>query len=245
VIAGRYEPLENGLARDVELDRIVRIRWLESRDEVDDPRLSHPSVVRVYDIREHEGRRFAAIEHIDGLLPLALAAPLEQDKAVYIGLHAARALAAAHDLGLVHAGEILVRNDSVPKLSGFRRGEPGADVRALADALNDAAPALPPLRATTADELVKELEAIRPTIATQVIATPLEPPRPRRRNWLVPLLVLLAVAGVAIGVVAALTHGTGKDSPKPQVARVVRVPHAASAEQQARALAAWLSRYSR
>lgn len=244
MIAGRYEPLENGLARDVELDRIVRVRWLESRDEVDDPKLSHPSVVRVYDIREHEGRRVAAIEHIDGLLPLALAAPLEQDKAVYIGLHAARALAAAHDLGLVHAGEILVRDDGVPKLSGFRRGEPGADVRALADALNDASPALPPLRATTADELVKELEEIRPTIATQVIATPLEPPR-RRRSWLVPLLVVLAVAGVAIGIVAALTHGGGNDSPKPQVARIARVPHAASAEQQARVLAAWLSRYSR
>ena len=75
MIAGRYEPLDEGLARDSELDRVVRIRWIESRDEVDDPRLSDPAVVRVYDIGEHEGRRFAAIEHVDGL-PLSLRAPL-------------------------------------------------------------------------------------------------------------------------------------------------------------------------
>jgi hypothetical protein len=246
MIAGRYEPLDQeGLARDTELGRVVRIRWVESAAEVDDPRLSHPAVVRVYDIGEHEGRRFAAIEHVQGLLPLALAAPLPADKAVYIGLHAARALAAAHELGLVHAGEILVRDDSVPKLSGFRRGAPGADVRALADALNETSPALPPLRAQTPEELVAELEKIRPTVATQVL-TPL--PRVRtRRIPVVPILVALAAVAVAVGVIAALRHrasGTQRRQ-APRVARVAPVPHAATAEQEARNLAAWLSRYSR
>jgi hypothetical protein len=226
VIAGRYEELEHGLARDVELDRVVRIRWIESTDEVDDPRLSHPAVVRVYDIGEHEHRRFAAIEHVHGLLPLALAAPLPPDTAVYVGTHAARALAAAHELGLVHAGEILVRDDGVPKLAGFRPGEPGADVRALAEALNDASPALPPLTATTADGLVKELEDIRPTVATQV-------------------LIVLALVVLAVGLVFAFRDNGSSKRRTPRVAAVTPVPHAATAERQARNLSAWLARYSR
>jgi len=241
LIAGRYEELENGLARDVELDRVVRIRWIDSRDEVDDPRLSHPGVVRVYDIGEHDGRRFAALEHVHGLLPLALAAPLSTDKAVYVGTHAARALGAAHALGLVHAGEILVRADGVPKLAGFRRGEPGADVRALAEALNDAAPTLPPLTATTADGLVKELENVRPTIATQVLT-----PLPQHRSFpFVWVLVALAVLALALGLVFALRGGGSPKPQQPKVARVAPVPHAATAERQARNLSAWLARYSR
>jgi hypothetical protein len=244
MIAGRYEPLaEEGLARDVELDRIVRIRWIASTDEVDDPRLSHPAVVRVYDVGEHEGRQFAAIEHVHGLLPLALAAPLPPDKAVYIGLHAARALAAAHELGLVHRGEILVRDDNVPKLSGFRPGKPGEDVQALAEALNDASPALPPLQVATTEELIQRLEEIRPTVAREVLTAPL--PR-RRRPPLIALLVGVALVVLVIGLIFALRRdGRSSPSPKRRAARVAPVPHAASAEQQARNLSAWLSRYSR
>ena len=237
MIAGRYEELEHGLARDLELGRLVRIRWIESTDEVDDPRISHPSVVRVYDVGEHEGRRFAAVEHIHGLLPLALAAPLPPDTAVYVGLHAARALAAAHELGLVHAGEILVRDDGVPKLAGFRPGEPGDDVRTLAEALNDASPALPPLRATTAGELVKELEAIRPTVAEQVL-TPLPERRSHTLLWIAAAVVLLALA---VGLFLAFRGGGSKTSGT----TVTPVPHAATAEEQARNLSRWLVQYSR
>jgi len=240
LIAGRYEELDNGLAQDIELDRLVRIRWIDSPGEVDDPRLSHPAVVRVYDIGEHDGRQFAAIEHVHGLLPLALAAPLELDTAVYVGTHAARALAAAHDLGLVHAGEILVRDDGVPKLAGFRPGEPGEDVRALAEALNDASPALPPLTATTAAGLVSELEEIRPTVATQVL-TPLPG---RRRLPVVWIVVVLALAALGVGLFFALR--SDESTPKQRgTAAVTPVPHAAKAEQQARNLSAWLARYSR
>jgi hypothetical protein len=245
LIAGRYEPLGDGLARDTELGRVVRIRWIASPDEVDDPRLSHPGVVRVYDIGEHEGRQFAAIEHVQGLLPLALTAPLPQDKAVYVGTHAARALGAAHELGLVHKGEILVRDDGVPKLSGFRPGEPGDDVRALAAALNETSPALPPLRATTADGLVRELEAIRPTIATQLL-TPL--PATRRRIPLVPLLIALALLVLVIGLVFAFRSrggGSPKRKSEVRIAAVTRVSHASSAQQQAQNLSGWLARYSR
>jgi hypothetical protein len=240
LIAGRYEPLDEGLARDSKLDRVVRIRWIESRDEVDDPRLSDPAVVRVYDIGEHEGRRFAAIEHVDGL-PLSLRAPLAVDDAVVLGTHAARALAAAHALGLVHAGELVVRADGIPKLSGFRRGDPGADVRALATALNDAAPELPPLDATTPEALVRELRAVRPAAAETVAFTPMTPATGRSRLPLT--LVAVALVALTIGLVGAL-HGDSKPKPRP-IAHVVPVPRGATAEQEARNLSAWLSRYSR
>jgi hypothetical protein len=241
VIAGRYEPLENGLARDTELGRVVRLRWLADTDVVDDPRLSHPNVVRVFDIGEDGGRRFAAVEHVQGL-PLALAAPLPTGDAVSLGVQACRALAAAHDLGLAHVGEILVRADGVPKLAGFRPGDPGDDVQTLAEALNDASPDLPPLHARTTTELALELERARPAVTART--TPLPPVRPRRRVPLVPLLAALAVVALAIGLVAVFT-ANDEPPPKPRVAQVKPVPHAASAEQQARNLAAWLSRYSR
>jgi hypothetical protein len=238
MIAGRYEPLEHGLARDLELDRVVYLRWLRSTDEVDDPRLSHPNVVRVFDIGEHEGRRFAAVEHVQGL-PLALVAPLPAGEAVRLGIQASRALAAAHDLGLVHAGEILVRADGVPKLSGFRRGEPGADVRALAEALNEASPGLPPLQAATPTELALELRRAQPTAPTAAL-----PAAPRRRR-LLPLLLAVAAAALALGLAAAFAGGGHPQRTTPSIARVTPVPHAATPAQQARNLAAWLSRWSR
>jgi serine/threonine-protein kinase len=240
LIADRYEPLDGGLARDTELDRIVRIRWIESRDDVDDPRLSDPAVVRVYDIGEHEGRRFAAIEHVDGL-PLPLRAPVSADDAVVLGTHAARALAVAHALGLVHGGELLVRADGVPKLSGFRRGEPGADVRALAEALNEASPELPPLDAATPEDLVRELRAVRPAAAETVAFTPIT--ITRRRSRLPLALVAVALIALTIGLVAVL-HRDSKPKPGP-VAHIAPVPRGANAEQEARNLSVWLSRYSR
>lgn len=243
MIAGRYEPLENGLARDTELGRVVRLRWLESNDEVDDPRLSHPNVVRIFDIGEHDGRRFAAVEHVQGL-PLAMVAPLRARDAVVLGLQACRALAAAHDLGLVHVGELLVRADGVPKLAGFRRGEPGGDVRALAEALNDASPDLPALAASTTTQLSLELERARPTAAAPTVPPPAA--RERRAFPFAPVLALVAVLAVAAGLIAAF-HGGGRTSKRQpvRVARVQPVPHAATPEQQATNLAAWLSRYSR
>jgi hypothetical protein len=243
VIAGRYEPLENGLARDVELGRVVRLRWLESREEVDDTRLSHPNVVRVFDLGEHEGRRFAAVEHVQGL-PLALVAPLPLEQAIPLGIQASRALAAGHDLGLVHKGEIIVRDDGVPKLSGFRPGEQGDDVRALAEALNDASPELPPLGAHTTTELALELERARPAPAAPTV--PLPAVQKRRAIPVVPVLLTLAAVALVIGLVAAFRGGrTPKQQQQAKVARVTPVPHAATPVQQARNLSAWLARYSR
>lgn len=244
MIAGRYEPLEGGLARDLELGRTVRLRWIESTDEVDDPRLSHPNVVRVFDVGEHEGRRFAAVEHVQGL-PLALVAPLPADDAVQIGIQATRALDAAHDLGLVHRGEILVRGDGVPKLSGFRPGLPGDDVRALAEALNGASPELPPLTAETTTQLALQLERARPRAAAATLPLPaVRPGRRRRRLPLAAVLALAALLAVAIGLVAAFAPSS-KPRVHRRVAPVSSVPHGSSARQEATNLSRWLARYSK
>jgi len=241
VIAGRYEPLEQGLARDTELDRVVRLRWLADTDVVDDPRLSHPNVVRVFDIGEEDGRRFAAVEHVQGL-PLALVAPLPPEQAVRLGVQSCRALAAAHDLGLVHVGAILVRPDGVPKLAGFRPGEPGDDVRALAESLNDACPELPLLTSDTTTGLALELERARPTAAAPTVAfAPVRRSTASRRSSVVSAAAVLAIAA---GLLAAFwPRHDAKPQPRP-VARVQPVPHAATAQQQARNLSRWLSRYS-
>src|SRR5262245_47303758 len=72
-MASRY------LARDPGLDRLVTIKLLKE-DYSDDPefrerfarearalsRLRHPNIVVVYDVGEHEGRPFLAMEYIDG-----------------------------------------------------------------------------------------------------------------------------------------------------------------------------------
>jgi hypothetical protein len=242
MIAGRYEPLDDGLARDSELGRVVRLRWIESTDEVDDPRLSHPNVVRVYDVGMHDGRRFAAVEHVPGL-PLALVGPLPADEAVSLGLQACRALVAAHGLGLAHLGEILVRPDGVPKLAGFRRAEPGPDVRALAEALNDASPDLPPLTAGTAAELSQELEQARPRPTTATASLQLPPATPRRRRPLVWIVAGLALLALAAGLLAAFA-GSSRPHVDHRFAPVHPVPHGSSAQQQAANLSAWLARYS-
>lgn len=245
MIAGRYEPLEHGLARDTELGRVVQLRWIESVDEVDDPRLSHPNVVRVFDVGVHEGRRFAAVEHVDGV-PLAAAAPLPRDEAIALGIRAARALAAAHELGLVHDGAIVVRPDGVPKLSGFRRGEPGEDVRAVARALNAASPELPPLEADTPRTLERALDRAKPAALTIPFPTLVLPRLPRRRRNAVVALVVVALLALGIGLAAAFAGGGGQaQPPTTRTVPVTPVPHAAGAEQQARALAGWLSRWSR
>jgi hypothetical protein len=109
-------------------------------------------------------------------------------------------------------------------------------VRALAEALNDAAPALPPLHGATADELIKQLEEIRPTVAEQVL-TPLPQRRSRALVW---ILAGLAVLALAIGLFFAFRGGTTRSNGT----AVTPVPHAATAERQARNLSAWLARYS-
>jgi serine/threonine protein kinase len=147
-VAGRYEvrrPLGHGamavvdLAHDAELDRPVALKRLAENLARDEDRrrrfmrearlaarLTHPNVVRVYDVGEDEGRPFIAMEYVDGETLSELVAhrgALPPAEALGLGIQAARALAAAHEAGLVHRDvkphNLLLRRDGTLKLGDF------------------------------------------------------------------------------------------------------------------------------
>ena len=149
LITGRYRverPLGHGamstvdLALDVELDREVALKRLAENLSRDDDlrarfkrearlaaRLAHPNVVRIYDIGEDDdGRPFIAMEYVAGETLAELLArrgPLPAREVAELGIQACRALAAAHEAGLVHRDvkpqNLLLRSDGVLKLGDF------------------------------------------------------------------------------------------------------------------------------
>ncbi|WP_181198386.1 serine/threonine-protein kinase [Enhygromyxa salina] len=135
-------------ARDQRLGRTVALKLLRpefSRPEPPDParpptpgrremdltkearslaRLAHPNVVAVFDVGEHEGQLFVAMEYVEGQslrrwleTPRSLAATLD----VYLA--AGEGLAAAHRAGLVHRDfkpdNVLVGADGRPRILDF------------------------------------------------------------------------------------------------------------------------------
>ena len=125
-------------ARDTRLRRQVAIKTMASRALADPAfrerfdrearavaALSHPNILAIYDVGDHEGIPYIAIELLDGetlrsrigTSPLPLSTAL--DYAVQIG----RGLAAAHDRGIVHRDlkpeNIFVTRDGQIKLLDF------------------------------------------------------------------------------------------------------------------------------
>jgi len=88
--------------------------------------LDHPRVVRVYDLGEHEGRPFLAMEFVPGgsLADRLLASgPLTPAEAVDRILEVLDALDAAHSAGIVHRDvkphNVLLRDDGTAALADF------------------------------------------------------------------------------------------------------------------------------
>jgi len=125
-IAGKYKIIEEigrgGMgvvykAKDMRLDRTVALKFLSSELTQDieanqrfvqeakaAAALNHPNITTVYEIEEHQGQTFIAVEHIHGqsLKQRLEGGPLAIDAAKDIALQVAEGLKEAHDKGIVH-----------------------------------------------------------------------------------------------------------------------------------------------
>jgi tetratricopeptide (TPR) repeat protein/tRNA A-37 threonylcarbamoyl transferase component Bud32/Tol biopolymer transport system component len=87
--------------------------------------LDHPHIVQIYEIGEHDGRSYFALEFCaGGSLDRKLAgAPLPPREAAALVETLARAMQAAHQRGIVHRdlkpANVLLKEDGTPKISDF------------------------------------------------------------------------------------------------------------------------------
>jgi tetratricopeptide (TPR) repeat protein len=88
-------------------------------------RLQHPNIVQIYEVGEHDGRPFLALEIVEGgSLDRALAGtPLPARPAAEMVQTLARAMHAAHQVGIIHRdlkpANVLLGGDRQPKISDF------------------------------------------------------------------------------------------------------------------------------
>ncbi|XXX72435.1 serine/threonine-protein kinase [Sorangium sp. So ce134] len=124
-------------AYDAELDRRVALKLIApGRFDPEDrarlvreaqvmARLSHPNVVPIYEIGEHGGGVFVAMEFVDGrtLRDLGRQEPRSWEAVLAAGIQAGRGLAAAHQEGLVHRDvkpdNILIGKDGRARMADF------------------------------------------------------------------------------------------------------------------------------
>ncbi|MBN4072350.1 protein kinase [bacterium AH-315-F03] len=105
------------LAEDTKLDRKVALKFLPERFSSDPEfksrfeheakaaaALEHPNIVTVYELGEHEGKLFIAMQRVSGstLAELIDTNSISIRKALSIGLQLCEGLAAAHQAGIVH-----------------------------------------------------------------------------------------------------------------------------------------------
>ena len=125
------------LAEDSRLDRKLALKFLSTPMTTDDERvrrfireakaasaLNHPNIVTIYDIGESDEGRFIAMEMVEGrTLRSVMGEPLPFESIAQIGSQIARALAVAHEAGIIHRDvkpeNIMVRDDGYVKVLDF------------------------------------------------------------------------------------------------------------------------------
>ncbi len=168
------------VARDEELGREVAIKLLRAELGSGDERrlehearalakLSHPNVVTVFDVGEHDGRRFIAMEYIVGQdLRRWLDAPRPLREVLRMFVAAGRGLQAAHAVGLVHRDfkpdNVLVGDDGRPRVLDFGLAR-GPDPSATG-------PARPPSLPTGIDALATTFTSAGALIGTPAYMAP-------------------------------------------------------------------------
>lgn len=148
VLGGRYEIVEKigsgGMAvvyrgKDLKLDRYVTVKVLREEYIGDEEfigrfrseacaaaRLSHPNIVRVYDVGEDDEINYIVMEYIHGdTLKTAIKkkAPFDSRSTINVAIQIASALSQAHKAHIVHRDikpqNILVGTDGVVKVTDF------------------------------------------------------------------------------------------------------------------------------
>jgi serine/threonine-protein kinase len=126
------------LARQVSLKRLVALKTILAgrhasaeqrirlrREAEAAARVKHPNVVQVYEVGEHEGLPFLALEYVEGdsLARRLGSAPLPPRQAAELVEKLAHAVHAAHQEGIVHRdlkpGNVLLASDGTPRITDF------------------------------------------------------------------------------------------------------------------------------
>jgi tRNA A-37 threonylcarbamoyl transferase component Bud32 len=160
-------------ARDLKADTVVALKLLQ-HDEGSDERLlrfrrelqlarkvTHPNVVRIYDLVELPGRFGLSMELVDGVsLESRIArGPLTREELVRLAVDLARALAAAHEAGVTHrdlkpANVLLRRKDGHAVVTDFGVSRAHADADARVSSQPTPGGSSPPVALTREGTLI-------------------------------------------------------------------------------------------
>ncbi len=160
IIAGRYRLVSmlgrGGMgevyrADDLTLDQPVALKFLPAGVASDADRLaqfhaelriarqvSHKNVCRLYDLGDHEGRRFLTMEYVDGedlATLLRRIGRLPQDKAIDIARQLCAGIAAAHERGVLHRdlkpANVMIDGDGNVRITDFGLAVAAGDATAV------------------------------------------------------------------------------------------------------------------